>query len=59
AGAARVLLRVSPEKEHDRIARAIDSIHHEDERNFIRAALREDTEEAAEEMEETSPGRRL
>ena len=53
AGAARVLLRISPEKEQDRIAKAIDSIHDDDERAHIRAALRDDVEEAAVELQAT------
>lgn len=53
AGAARVLLRISPEKEQDRIARAIDSIHDDGERAHIRAALRDDLEEAAAALEAT------
>lgn len=51
AGAARILLRVAPEKEQDRIARALDSIHDDVTRRHIRAALEEDVEAAAREYE--------
>jgi hypothetical protein len=51
AAAARVLLRVSPEKSADRIAAALDSIHDDTERAHLRAALDSDPEAAALELE--------
>jgi hypothetical protein len=51
AAAARVLLRVSPEKSADRIAAALASIHDDTERAHLRAALDSDPEAAAREIE--------
>jgi hypothetical protein len=51
AAAARILMRVSPEKAQDRIAAALDSIHDDSERAHLRAALDSDPEAAAREIE--------
>jgi hypothetical protein len=51
AAAARLLIRISPEKSHDRVAAALDSIHDDTERAHLRAALDSDLEMAAREIE--------
>ena len=51
AAAARLLMRVSPEKSQDRVAAALDSIHDQTERAHLRAALDSDLEVAAREIE--------
>jgi hypothetical protein len=51
AAAARLLIRIFPEKSHDRVAAALDSIHSDTERAHLRAALDSDLEVAAREIE--------
>jgi hypothetical protein len=51
AAAARLLMRISAEKSHDRVAAVLDSIHDDTERAHLRAALDSDLEVAARELE--------
>ncbi|HEX4353781.1 MAG TPA: hypothetical protein VHZ95_12720, partial [Polyangiales bacterium] len=51
AAAARLLMRISPEKSHDRVAATLRSIHDDTERAHLRAALDSDLEVAAREIE--------
>jgi hypothetical protein len=51
AAAARLLIRISPENSHDRVAATLDSIQNDAERAHLRAALDSDLEVAAREIE--------
>lgn len=51
AAAARLLIRISPENSHDRVASVLTSIHDDAERAHVRAALDTDLDAAAREIE--------
>jgi hypothetical protein len=51
AAAARLLMRISPEKSQDRVAAVLGSIHDDTEREHLRAALDSDLEVAARDLE--------